>query len=1440
MDVGKKLIAVSPIEFGGVHMQAEIPAEPVIADEAPAADPQGDGAISESAQPGVDGSSFASTPVNAPDTAPLTQFTVSADLPDGKDDQVTDFEPNSEMALVSAAGNSLLRNKTESDYAVNALATDQNGFTPDLPGSAFVLSNQGDDSALFSSDLTYLISGSTPDSCFPALILGNVASENSTFSSFAFNIPNTINGITADRNNTNTDGYTNAFATLPATSADGAIIGGNSSSIVAGTSQYLVSSGNGPWSGANGETFLTILSNTFASSPILHASLVSGNIASKPSAADSFRSVAASGHSGTRPDQAHINGDSHTLTAAVSAPPTNGPILAGDTSLLSGTSQSSGSSGNSSTSGTGSGTFLSSPSNSSACVINVTFDASCASAPAGFESDVLQVVQFYESEFTNPVTINIDVGYGEVDGQSLSGSLGSSLYYENAYSYSQVRNALVAGATSSTDTTAVSTLPSSDPTNGGWFYVPTAQAKALGLASGSSIDGYVGFSSSPNIFCYNNSNGVPAGQYDFVGTVAHEISEVMGRMIPGVGAYSVMDLFDYTASGTRDLTGAPPGYFSINGGTTNLGNWNTNASGDYGDWAGSVGNNAFLAFASPGVTMPVTTNDLTLMDAIGWTLTSQSASPAITGIVESPSSGDLNAGHVVTLTLNLSEAVTVAGGTPTLTLNDGGTATYTGGSGSGALTFSYTAAAGQNTAGLAATAVNLNSATITDGSGNAANLSLTGLTQTGPQIDTTAPAVTMALASDTGSSSSDKITSNPALSGTGDANAVVTLTQGATVLGTTTANASGAWSFTPSGLAQGTQTIVASETDAAGNTGTASLTFTLDTVAPATPVIASFSPDSGTVGDGITNATVLTLSGTAEANSTVSVYDGATLLGSATANGSGSWSYATATLANGSHSFTAKAADAAGNVGAASTPLAVTVDTVAPAVTMALASDTGSSSSDKITSNPALSGTGDANAVVTLTQGATVLGTTTANASGAWSFTPSGLAQGAQTIVASETDAAGNTGTASLTFTLDSVAPAVTMALASDTGSSSSDKITSNPALSGTGDANAVVTLTQGATVLGTTTANASGAWSFTPSGLAQGAQTIVASETDAAGNTGTASLTFTLDSVAPAVTVALASDTGSSSSDKITSNPALSGTGDANAVVTLTQGATVLGTTTANASGAWSFTPSGLAQGTQTIVASETDAAGNTGTASLTFTLDTVAPATPVIASFSPDSGTVGDGITNATVLTLSGTAEANSTVSVYDGATLLGSATANGSGSWSYATATLANGSHSFTAKAADAAGNVGAASTPLAVTVDTVAPAVTMALASDTGSSSSDKITSNPALSGTGDANAVVTLTQGATVLGTTTANASGAWSFTPSGLAQGAQTIVASETDAAGNTGTASLTFTLDTRGTGYAGHCLVLTGQRHGGRRHYQCDRAHLERHRGGEQHGQRL
>jgi Cellulase (glycosyl hydrolase family 5) len=101
--------------------------------------------------------------------------------------------------------------------------------------------------------------------------------------------------------------------------------------------------------------------------------------------------------------------------------------------------------------------------------------------------------------------------------------------------------------------------------------------------------------------------------------------------------------------------------------------------------------------------------------------------PTVSAIAESPGSGQVATGGTVTLTATFSEAVTVAGGTPTLALNDGGTATYLSGSGSSALAFKYTVAAGQSTTDLklaASNAVALNGGTIRDAAGN--NTVLTG------------------------------------------------------------------------------------------------------------------------------------------------------------------------------------------------------------------------------------------------------------------------------------------------------------------------------------------------------------------------------------------------------------------------------------------------------------------------------------------------------------------------------------------------------------------------------------------------------------------------------------------------------------------------------------------------------------------------------------------
>jgi autotransporter passenger strand-loop-strand repeat protein len=97
------------------------------------------------------------------------------------------------------------------------------------------------------------------------------------------------------------------------------------------------------------------------------------------------------------------------------------------------------------------------------------------------------------------------------------------------------------------------------------------------------------------------------------------------------------------------------------------------------------------------------------------------------------------------------------------------------------------------------------------------------------------------------------------------------------------------------------------------------------------------------------------------------------------------------------------------------------VEKLPPPVTEALAHDTGVSSTDNITFDPTLTGSGDPNATVHFTiDGTPITATATADAAGNWSYTPIGLADGSHTIVASETDAAENTATASLTFALDS------------------------------------------------------------------------------------------------------------------------------------------------------------------------------------------------------------------------------------------------------------------------------------------------------------------------------------------------------------------------------------------------------------------------------------
>jgi Ca2+-binding RTX toxin-like protein len=265
--------------------------------------------------------------------------------------------------------------------------------------------------------------------------------------------------------------------------------------------------------------------------------------------------------------------------------------------------------------------------------ININWDSSVGSAPSpDFKNVVLEVAQYFVDHFTDPVTLNINVGYGEAGGYSLNGAAGMSVTNLQTTTYADIKSALTNDRSSAADASAVLSL-TGDPTHGGQFWISTAEAKALGITPDPtvSVDGYVGFSSTAGIFDYNNADGVSSGQYDFFATVAHEFSEVMGRLLlvggtvgSAANSYDVLDLFHFSSSGGHDLSGTTAGYFSVDNGATNLHNFNTSIfGGDRGDWASSSTHDAFDAFATSGVVEPISSSDLTALDAIGWNTVAQ-------------------------------------------------------------------------------------------------------------------------------------------------------------------------------------------------------------------------------------------------------------------------------------------------------------------------------------------------------------------------------------------------------------------------------------------------------------------------------------------------------------------------------------------------------------------------------------------------------------------------------------------------------------------------------------------------------------------------------------------------------------------------------------------------------------------------------------------------
>jgi hypothetical protein len=535
-------------------------------------------------------------------------------------------------------------------------------------------------------------------------------------------------------------------------------------------------------------------------------------------------------------------------------------------------------------------------------------------------------------------------------------------------------------------------------------------------------------------------------------------------------------------------------------------------------------------------------------------------------------------------------------------------------------------------------------------------------------IDRTAPAVTSIRRQSPASNPTNadvlvfRITFNEAVTGVG-ANSFITSGT------TTTINAAGVSSITPNlvfdfpvdgtlngDLANLSGTVglnvraTPAITDLAGNALVAAEpalasndeTYTLDNTPPAAPVVVT--PANGSS----TNDSTPTVTGTAEAGSTVTViFDGASA-GITTADGIGNWTFtAIPSLIDGSHTVKATAADALGNTSVDSNTNTFTVDTLPPPAPVVLTPANGSTTND---TTPTVAGTAEVNSTVTIFFDGTPVGTTIADASGSWTFTPvAALSAGIHMVKSRTTDAAGNTSVDSNTntFTVDITAPMVTIKqAASQADPTSSGPINFTVAFNEpvTGFATGDVTLagTAGATTATVTeiVPNDGTTYSVAVSGMTADG-TVIASipagvAQDAATNTNVASTstdnTVTYDTIAPSVTINQAAGQADPTNispisfDVIFSEP-VTGFSDADVSLSGTAGATtaIVTETAPNNGTTYTVAVSGMATNGTVIAsipaAAAQDVVGNDNTTSTstdnTVLYDTTVPTVTINQAF-------------------------------------------------------------------------------------------------------------------------------------------------------------------------------------------------------------------------------
>ena len=591
---------------------------------------------------------------------------------------------------------------------------------------------------------------------------------------------------------------------------------------------------------------------------------------------------------------------------------------------------------------------------------------------------------------------------------------------------------------------------------------------------------------------------------------------------------------------------------------------------------------------------------------------------------------------------------------------------------------------------------------------------------------------------------------------------------------TATIQSDGSWTTTVPAADVGTLAdgasyqVSVSAQDSAGNSASATHTISVDTTAPVISV-------NTLSGDDVLNAAEaqqpLTVHGSssAEAGQTVTVTLGGKTYTALVAN-DGTWTLDVpaadlANLSEGALTVTASVNDKAGNNG--QTTHTLTVDTVAPAVTISTVADDDIVNNAEQLAGQTISGTTTAEQGQTVTvsfNGHSYQATVAAN--GSWSvFVPGrdflGLSDGDYTITATVSDKAGNPGSATHDVTLNGDVPTIAINTFAPDDIVNAAEHGTPLVISGTTDAptGQTVTITLNGKTYTATVQN-DGTWSYTVASadvtaLADGGSYVInAQVSNAIGNSASDNHTVTVDLTAPSMGISIDSlqnDTGLSANDFITNDSQVVVNGsltaqlgnNEKAQISLDGGTTWIDLTVTGTT--WRYTDGRtLTDGTYQYQVRVIDNAGNVGaTDSQDVVIDLTKPAAATITvdSVSQDTGlSDSDFITSDNQISLKGTLGAalgsgdHAQISLDGGATWTDVSVSGLS--WTYVDGrTLADGDYNYQLRVIDDAGNI-SATTSQVVTIDTVAPDASKTIAidsisDDTGLSSSDFITNDTSL-------------------------------------------------------------------------------------------------------------